>query len=95
VDSGAIISGIHWFLRRSFFCPLPHSPSPPTSIAYSTICYSLHATGSRLDHLAEEFWTVNEVINEIRDSRSRAVLASLPFELKTRVPSEEAIQFGE
>ena len=45
----------------------------------------------RLEHLAENFWTVQEVLDEIRDSKSRHVLDTLPYNLKTRVPSGEAM----
>ena len=52
-------------------------------------------SGHRLEHVAEEFYTIDEVIGEIRDEQSRIALANLPFELKTRIPSDEAIAFGE
>ena len=48
-------------------------------------------TGERLEHLAENFWTVQEVIEEIRDSRSRHVLSTAPFHLNIRCPSAEAV----
>ena len=50
--------------------------------------------GSRLENVAEEFYTIAEVLGEIRDEKSRIALANLPFDLKTRVPSDEAIAFG-
>ena len=41
--------------------------------------------------LADKFYTVPAVIEEIRDESSRARLAQLPFKLETRNPSPEAM----
>merc|ERR1711918_282797 len=46
----------------------------------------IKATGSTLYHHSHEFWTTPSVIKEIRDSRARMHLQTLPFELKVRVP---------
>ena len=45
----------------------------------------------RLEHVAENYWTVREVIEEIRDSKSKHVLNTLPYKLKIRVPSAECM----
>ena len=45
----------------------------------------------RLEHVAEQYWTVQEVIDEIRDSKSKHVLNTLPYELKIRKPSAECM----
>jgi len=37
---------------------------------------------------------VEEVITEIRDSKSRELLNLMPFELHIRAPSAEAVKFG-
>lgn len=50
--------------------------------------------GLRVKDYAEEFITVPEVFNEIRDRQARQQLAIFPFEIKTRVPSEEAFKAG-
>lgn len=42
--------------------------------------------------MAEEFFTVPEVIAEIRDSSAREYLSQLPFNLVVRQPSPEAIR---
>ncbi|KAI8816098.1 Nin one binding Zn-ribbon like-domain-containing protein [Fimicolochytrium jonesii] len=47
--------------------------------------------GTPLFHLAERFVTIPEVLAEIRDKRARQGLTTLPFDLETRVPSEEAV----
>jgi rRNA maturation endonuclease Nob1 len=47
--------------------------------------------GSQLYHKAENFWTVEAVKNEIRDSKAREHLNQLPFELISRQPSAEAM----
>lgn len=41
---------------------------------------------------SKKFWTVVEVLNEIRDGKSRALLASLPFEIQVRIPSDAAMK---
>ncbi|RLN68261.1 hypothetical protein BBJ29_000844 [Phytophthora kernoviae] len=48
--------------------------------------------GTNLGVLAENFWTVPDVLNEIRDKKSRAILERLPFTLQTREPSAEAMK---
>jgi len=47
----------------------------------------------RLINSAESFWTIEEVLNEIRDSKARHHLETLPFELRTRCPTPESIHF--
>lgn len=42
---------------------------------------------------AQQFWTIPEVLAEIRDKRARASLAALPFRLETKEPSHEAMAF--
>ncbi|GBG29323.1 RNA-binding protein NOB1 [Hondaea fermentalgiana] len=44
-----------------------------------------------LNNMANEFWTVREVISEIRDKNARRALETLPFDLKVREPSDEAL----
>ena len=41
--------------------------------------------------LAENLWTVSDVLEEIRDKRARHVLQNLPKELKVREPSAASI----
>ncbi|KAI9209857.1 Nin one binding Zn-ribbon like-domain-containing protein [Polychytrium aggregatum] len=48
--------------------------------------------GNRLEHLASNFVTIPEVLGEIRDRQARSAMATLPFELKVRAPSEEAMK---
>ncbi|CAH0481987.1 unnamed protein product [Peronospora belbahrii] len=48
--------------------------------------------GTNLAVLAENFYTVPDVLNEIRDKKSRAILERLPFTLQTREPSAEAMK---
>ena len=42
--------------------------------------------------VAKRFWTVQEVLAEIRDSKSLHLLETLPFELEVRTPSETAMK---
>lgn len=50
--------------------------------------------GTNISHLGNTFWTVPEVLSEIRDKEARRRLELLPFEIKTKEPSEEAIKFA-
>lgn len=47
--------------------------------------------GTNFHRKAEKFVTVQEVLAEIRDSKSRDLLASLPYELEIRSPSDESM----
>ncbi|KAI8924226.1 Nin one binding Zn-ribbon like-domain-containing protein [Entophlyctis helioformis] len=47
--------------------------------------------GHQLAHLSSSFVTIPEVLAELRDKQTREAVAALPFQLQTRVPSEEAI----
>ena len=52
--------------------------------------------GVRLERIeAEHYVTVPEVMLEIRDKQTRQLMNTLPVELETREPSEEAILAGE
>ncbi|KDO21105.1 hypothetical protein SPRG_13811 [Saprolegnia parasitica CBS 223.65] len=42
-----------------------------------------------LTNVAENLWTTNDVLNEIKDSKARRFVARLPVELQTRDPSEK------
>ncbi|OZJ01999.1 hypothetical protein BZG36_04727 [Bifiguratus adelaidae] len=46
---------------------------------------------ANIAHLAEKFVTIPEVIHEIRDEAARQYLSTLPFELETRSPKDDAI----
>jgi len=46
-----------------------------------------------LHDLADNLWTIPDVIQEIKDRRARHVLESLPKRLQLREPSAEAINF--
>ncbi|KAL0481555.1 20S-pre-rRNA D-site endonuclease nob1 [Acrasis kona] len=47
----------------------------------------------QLERFGSEFVTTSQVIGEIRDSRSKYILNTLPFQLKLREPQKESIQF--
>ena len=47
--------------------------------------FDFHKTSKR-------FWTVQDVVNEIRDKKSLHLLETLPFELEVRVPSDTAMR---
>ncbi|CBN76614.1 conserved unknown protein [Ectocarpus siliculosus] len=54
----------------------------------------IKGAGMTLASAAENFWTIPEVVAEIRDKKARQHLESLPFELKLREPSDEAMKFA-
>lgn len=64
--------------------------------SFGRLCHHPHATCSPTYHMSpQNFWTIPEVVAEIRDKKARQHLESLPFELKLREPSDEAMKFGE
>jgi rRNA maturation endonuclease Nob1 len=51
--------------------------------------------GVRLERIeAEHYVTVPEVLLEIRDRQARQLISTLPVELETREPSDEAVAAG-
>ena len=50
--------------------------------------------GLPLYHLAEKFYTIPDVMREIRDASSRQHLAQIPVDLIVKQPSEEALMAG-
>jgi rRNA maturation endonuclease Nob1 len=50
--------------------------------------------GVRMETVADAAVTIHEVLDEIRDKNSRQFLASLPFAISTREPSEESTKAG-
>ena len=42
----------------------------------------------------QNYWILDEVVSEIRDARARGRLEALPFEVKSRRPTEAALAFG-
>jgi RNA-binding protein NOB1 len=50
--------------------------------------------GLRLESVADQLVTVQEVINEVRDKQSRAFLASLPFGIDVKEPTEDSLKAG-
>lgn len=71
--------------------PTTNAPSIPQ---YTHLIVDTNAiiTGIALYGLAENYWTVSEVLNEIRDEKARQTLSLLPYKLTTRTPNEESIQ---
>lgn len=71
----------------------PPEPSPNQKALHLVIDAGalIKMKGSELYHKAENFWTVEEVMAEIRDSKAREHLDNLPFELKIKQPSAKAI----
>lgn len=52
----------------------------------------IRGQGFNYFNASKRFWTVQEVLGEIRDSKARHLLASLPFEIEVRSPSDSAIR---
>eukprot|EP01029_Cantina_marsupialis_P007999 TRINITY_DN1919_c0_g1_i1.p1 TRINITY_DN1919_c0_g1~~TRINITY_DN1919_c0_g1_i1.p1 ORF type:complete len:259 (-),score=130.74 TRINITY_DN1919_c0_g1_i1:948-1724(-) len=49
--------------------------------------------GVRVEKAAQFFWTVPEIIHEVRDKKARQMLDSLPYKLRVVEPSKEAMNF--
>ncbi|KAJ0402874.1 hypothetical protein P43SY_000488 [Pythium insidiosum] len=70
----------------------PRSGAEKKKVLHLVVDSGAIIKGTNLGVLAENFWTVPDVLEEIRDKRSRAVLEALPFTLRTREPSAEAMK---
>jgi rRNA maturation endonuclease Nob1 len=54
----------------------------------------LRGGSHKLAPLAEQFYTIPEVLAEIRDQQTRQDLTLLPFEIKVRIPDGESVRVG-
>ncbi|TDH70408.1 hypothetical protein CCR75_000378 [Bremia lactucae] len=74
--------------------PMPQllTPEKAKKVLHLVIDSGAIIKGTNLAGLAENFWTVPDVLNEIRDKKSRGILERLPFSLHTREPSAEAMK---
>lgn len=54
-------------------------------------------TGAKIDNFGADvqYWTIPEVIEEIKDRKTRHILESFPYEIKTRAISGECFKAGE
>lgn len=50
--------------------------------------------GEKLNHMADKFVSVSEVIDEVRDPRARRSLNLLPFDVNTMEPSGDSLKKG-
>ncbi|KAK9768421.1 20S-pre-rRNA D-site endonuclease nob1 [Basidiobolus ranarum] len=66
-------------------------PQEPQKVNYLIVDSGPILKGAKIRHLADHFYTIPEVFAEIRDKQSRLLLAQLPFDLKVRIPSDEAL----
>ena len=84
-------------VRRSPSLPPPPPPPPAADAPLKHLVLDsgaiIKGVGISLTTKAEKFWTVPEVLAEIRDKRARAALASLPFTLEEKEPSHDAMVF--
>jgi|SaaInlStandDraft_5_1057022.scaffolds.fasta_scaffold15513_3 RNA-binding protein NOB1 len=70
-------------------------PEPSVAVSYPPALVIDSGAIIRHEQLvdkAEEFYTTVDVLNEIKDEASRAILDRLPFVLKVRTPSEESVK---
>lgn len=65
----------------------------PTNIA--VIDANAIINGIRFERMASTVVTIPEVLEEIRDKQSRQFLATLPFGIEGREPSDESVKAGE
>lgn len=70
-----------------------HIPEGRTRIA--VVDANAIISGLRLQGFADKYYTIAEVLNEIRDKQARAFLSTLPYGIEVREPSEESVKAGE
>jgi rRNA maturation endonuclease Nob1 len=84
-------------IRRSANLPTsaPTLPMPDAPLKHLVLDSGaiIHGVSTDFHSKAEQFWTIPEVIEEIRDRKSREALEKLPFELRLKEPSEDAMGF--
>lgn len=54
----------------------------------------LRGGATKLRSLADKFYTIPEVLNEIRDKQARNDLALLPFDIEVINPNESSVRAG-
>ncbi|KAK8795719.1 hypothetical protein WA158_000375 [Blastocystis sp. Blastoise] len=47
--------------------------------------------GAKIDNVGKEFYSIKEVMEEIKDKQSRGLLERFPYEIKLKEPSDESI----
>ncbi|MEW5299917.1 MAG: hypothetical protein WDW36_002887 [Sanguina aurantia] len=67
-----------------------HVPEGRTRIA--VVDANAIISGLRLQGFADKYYTIAEVLNEIRDKQARAFLSTLPYGIEVREPSEESVK---
>ena len=74
----------------------PSIPAPVVQKSARSLVIDTNALikGSRLEKLATEFYTIQEVFEEVTDKQSKHQLAIFPFEIKVRSPTQEAFKKG-
>ena len=48
----------------------------------------------KLEAIATDIYTIEEVLKEVKDKKTRARLGQMPFELKTREPHPRSMKAG-
>ncbi|KAM9953443.1 hypothetical protein ACTFIR_008511 [Dictyostelium discoideum] len=62
-----------------------------TTASYLIIDTNALISGTRLETLGKELWTIPEVLEEVKDKKTSTFLTSFPFEIKTRQPTHESM----
>ena len=86
-----------WAGVASTDAPAPAAvPDPSAAAQPSTAVVDANAiiAGLRLDCIAEQAVTIQEVLKEIRDKKSREFLEGLPIVLKCLEPTDESVRAG-
>ncbi|GIL95464.1 hypothetical protein Vretimale_1488, partial [Volvox reticuliferus] len=81
-------------VAKSATAPAAYTSTPPPSAEERIAVVDTNAiiSGLRLEHLADRYCTIPEVVAEVRDKQSRTFLSTLPFSLDVREPSDESIK---
>lgn len=101
IDTAAFIRGV----RLEGMAEVSAVPRQGARITTSHLCVALWAAVAAprvhkaplltvVRRAAQNFCTIPEVIQEVKDKRARAMLDALPFDLDVREPSEESVKFS-
>uniref|UniRef100_A0A6B2L7F7 RNA-binding protein NOB1 n=1 Tax=Arcella intermedia TaxID=1963864 RepID=A0A6B2L7F7_9EUKA len=70
----------------------PLTPATAPRVPVLVIDAGGFIAGPRLERLGEEFYTISEVLNEVKDKKARDFIQAFPFPIKTRIPDREDVE---
>ncbi|KRZ76830.1 RNA-binding protein NOB1 [Trichinella papuae] len=108
-NQSSLCTGLNFFTTFAIFSLINKSPRSFGGTKAGFICILMTEMQLQVEHLVvdtvgfvkaddlrkygKNIYTIQDVLNEIRDSNTRKKLSVLPYDLKTVIPDGKAIQF--